>query len=241
MRKLLFAIVIFALFSLVACADSSSTPMDPVNPDNIFGTEDLAEDEVLTISVHADEIVFDSIEEMLHFVEISGIFRIEVVRVEILDERTEWHNPALVFQHEEALPYLSSYHDPALDDLENFKPYTFHRIQVLEVFKGEVEAGDILEVTQMGGQIDNVRLESTSFVPLSVGDDLVLFLTSPLWIPASPRGIIGSTQAAYRFPASGGELMALSADVALESVNPTNELTLTIGDLRQIADGTFGR
>jgi len=237
MKKLLFTIVIFALFLLVACADSGSTPINPVSPDSIFSTEGLAEDEVLTVYSSADEIVFDSIEEMLRFVEISGSWRTEIVRVKILDERTEWHNPALAFQHED-MPY---HYDPALVDLEDYKPYTFYRVQVLEVFRGEVEAGDILEVRQKGGQINNLRLENMYFVPLSAGDDLVLFLSSLSWMPNSPAGIMSSTQAAYRFPASGGELMALSADEELESVNPTNELTLTIGDLRQIADGTFGR
>ena len=233
MKKLLFAIVILVLFFLAACADSGDTP---VNPDSIFNTEGLAEDEVLTVYSSADEIVFDSIEEMLRFVEISGSWRTEIVRAKILDERTEWHNPALAFQHED-VPYR---YDPTLVDLEDYKPYTFYRIQVLEVFRGEVEAGNILEVRQKGGQIDNVRLESMSFVPLSVGDDLVLFLSSLSWMPNSPAGIMSSTQAAYRFPSSSGELMALSVYEELESLNPTNDLTLTIGDLQQIADGTLG-
>jgi len=267
MKKFLFILVIFALVALVACADSESTaipyedlvpastpyedlksPETPYvntdmyiyepsfNPGGRFCTEHLAEGEVLVVESSGSEAIFDSIDNLLGFIAMSGDLRTEIIRGEILDERTAWLNVAAVWRHEGALPYP----DPSLPD--EYRPVTIHRVRVLEVFQGEFEAGDIIEVRQPGGQIGNVRLEDSSFVPLASGDDLVLILASLVWMPPSPAGIVSSRQAVYRFPDLGDGMRAFSADESLECVVQSSAaLTLTFGDLMEFQIQNFGQ
>ena len=235
MKKFLFVIVIVALLSFAACAgteristDAENVPADtggvPIDTDDIpvtrggmFCTANLPEGETLTVSVHGDAIIFDSIEQILS--EMSWVDSIDVVRVEVLDERVEWEE----------------------------MPYTVYRIQVLEVFQGEsgVEVGDVLEIAQMGGEIDRVRLENDSFLPLAPGDDLVLFLSRSPGQGPYRRGILGF-QSVFRFPPVDG-MRAFRSDEDLETVYEFPEhiayfaLSLTLDDLADMQIQNFGR
>jgi len=191
LKKFLFVIVIFALLSFAACADTDHIPADtgsvpldadgiPVTAGGMFCTADLPEGEVLTVHAGGDEVIFDSIEDMMSFGSGSEVYRDYVIRIEILDERVEWRNASLPFQDERALLFLGD--DPGWDHSDRYQPSTIHRVRVLEVFQGEVEVGDILEVGQSGGQIDNVHFMNDAFLPLMPGDDLVLFLASFSWM-----------------------------------------------------------
>ena len=62
--------------------------------------------------------------------------------------------------------------------------------------------------------------------PLEVGDDLVLFLRASI-IENLPSFLLSPSQSAYYFTAE---------NEALESVNPENDLVLTIEDLSQILE-----
>ena len=234
-RKFILTALI-ACILLAACADLNSTP---VNTGGIFCTENLAEGEVLTVYAHGDEIIFDSIDEMLNFAAMSGAWRVEIVRVEVLSERVAWHNTTLAFQHEDA--------DSEGDYPDCYEPRTFHQVRVLEVFQGDVQVGDILEVMQRGGQIDNVRLECSSFLPLAPGDDLVLFLSSLVWMENSPAGIASPRQAVYRFPALEDGDRTVSFDEELEFFPQLSEniaeyaLPLTFGELADFQFQNFGR
>jgi len=266
MKKFLFMLALVVLFSLAACNNETQNgtvqadiPNDtiqldntPWNPGGIFCTEGLAEGEVLIVSVSGDEDIPGSIDEMIRFIDMAGVwqagygmFRSEIVRAEVLDERTEWHNTTAAWHHEGAQPFLVD--DPGWDHSDRYEPYTFHRVRVLEVFKGEVAAGDILEVMQEGGQIDNVRLENYSFVSLTPGDDVVLFLASPVWMPNSPAALMSSFTAVYRFPDLSGGIRAFGLDEGLESVYEFPEhmaeyaLTLTLDDLADMQLENFGR
>jgi len=249
MKKLLFVVVFSALLFLVACADSNNDRAVNVTNNNceddlLYVTHADSENEILTIYSHSDEIIFESMDEMLSFVEDLGMFRVEIVRVEVIDERVELYDEASVFQHEDA---TRQYDSSEWDDFDSYNPYTFHRVRVLEVFQGDVLEGDVLDVMQRGGQIDNVRLVCSSFIELLPGDDLILFLSSPIWMPNSPAGIISSTQATYRFPAVSEGTRSVSFDEVLEPVHqfPDNmaeyAFPLTIEDLVNFQLENFGQ
>ena len=115
-----------------------------------------------------------------------------VVRARVLDVRVEWN-------------------------FSQFEPYSVHRVRVLEVFQGDVEPRDILEVRQPIWH-DVARLR------FGWRDELVLFL--------SPGGgLMSPYQAAYHYPPS--------ADGILENVYPFSEwdFQLTIDDLRRLSEG----
>jgi len=216
----------------------------PFNPGGRFCTEHLAEGEVLTVYDHGgDSIIFRSIDDMLGFIEGVGtvhggsrFWRSEVIRGEVLDERTAWHNSMAAFHHEGALP------NPIWDLPDEYEPVTLFRVRVLEVFQGEFEVGEIIEVMQVGGQIDNVHFMSYEFVPLTSGDDFVFFLASLTWMPPSPAVRMSSSQAVYRFPDLGDGMRAFSADESLECVIQSSAaLTLTFGDLMDLQIQNFGQ
>ena len=133
----------------------------------------------------------------------------DIVRAVVLDERVEEINI-----------WLSSNPTPG----EVYRIYTVYRVEVLEVFQGPAESGDILEVKQRGGQIGNVLYKAEDVVPLEINDELVLFLESYREddIPASP---LNYYQATYRVLPTGG----------FESINSLNDLTLTVEDLEEIS------
>ena len=273
MKKCLLAILILALFSLVACnipadvedvpvcADTVSADIGSVSTDmddTLVDTEStggprrggrfcaahLPEDEVLRVySSSGDRIIFDDMDDMLSFVAGLGGFREYVVRVEVLDERVEWVNTALPSQAEGAYPFHPDGGYP-----DEYMPRTIYRVQVLDVFKGEVEVGDILEVGQSGGQIDNVHFVADHAISLPLGGDLVLFLSIPSWMSNEDwsLGIMGGFQGAYRFPDIGDGMRAFSLDEDLASVYQFPEhmehfaFDLTLGDLVEFTIENFG-
>jgi len=249
LKKFLFIFLIFALFPLTACADTESTSAEvnasPATLGGMFCTADLPEGEVLTVSVSGDFFIADCIEDLLSFGVVSGRHRDYVVRVEILDEWVAWRNMTLPSQHEGALPFLED--DPGLDFSDDYRPSTFYRAQVLEAFLGEVEVGDILYIAQSGGRIGNVHFETDYFVPLALGEDLVLILSSPSWMTNEewPATLISPFQSVYRFPSSSGDIRTFSLDEELEPYQPSERtahfgLPLTLHDLAEMQRENFG-
>ena len=234
------AVVIFVLLALGACAGGRLNELEALsinNPDEAgeLCIDELEEagrpneyelnetevpnffddsDEMMRIYFSADWPAYASIEELT--TRAAGI-----VRAEVLDERVEWLNFFID-------------HPPEIDP---YRPYTVYRIQVLEVFQGDVAPGDILEVAQRGGQLDNMWMINQDKIPIASGDDLVFFLNS---VCASfPAGFMTPFQGVYRFP--DGDTRSLNDDEELESVHPEDVssyliLTLTIGDLLQIQE-----
>jgi len=257
MKKLLFGTVLFALLFSVACANSNNDSFVDVNiasyRDNVHyatyvnseSASGSGEDGEITIYQSNDELIFDSIDEMIDFGSSSGIWRNEIVRAEVLDERVEMHNTTAVWQHEDAQYFLGE--DPGWDHSDDYIPVTLYRIRVLEVFLGDVQVGDIIEIRQPGGEVGNVRMVNESFVPLMLGDDLILFLASIIWMPNSPAGLMSSTQAAYRFPAVSDGARSVSFDEVLEPVHQFPEdmaeyaLPLTVEDLANFQIENFGQ
>ena len=137
----------------------------------------------------------------------------DVVRVEVLDERVERFNTWLETPPPEINPYYI---------------YTVYRLRVIDAFKSDATPGDILEVRQLGGQQDNEKVINTNKAPITVGDDLVLFMRAS-YIDNYPSVFLNPFQTVYRFTDTG----------TLESVHPGNHLTLTVRDLMLLSEGTF--
>ena len=210
MKKLFLATVI-AVILMVIAACGNETLAENVNSLNDNEVEiDGDSEDVETIWVMADYPHYDSISHLAYYAT-------DVVRVEILDERVEWLNTWIEAPPPEIYPY----------DL-----YTIYRIKVLDVFQGDAEIGDILEVRQIGGEYDGLRVINEDEVPLAIGDDLVLFLRAS-YIENFPSLLLNPYQSAYYYT-SEGEYFVVNED--LESVNPENDLVLTTDDLMEILE-----
>ena len=141
----------------------------------------------------------------------------KIVRAEIMDERVEGRDGKI-----------------SLDALEREGTsetlFTVNRLRVLDVFSGDIEPGDIMEIRRILGRQTSNRLIMFPYrTELEVGEEVVLFIGSrqhedgPSWL-ANP------IQAAYRLPD------LIYDDAVLESVHPSNNLTLTVQKLIEIAE-----
>ena len=218
MMKKIFLTTVIAVFLLVIGACVNETSVDNIAISN--SNDNKAElgifddsDEVETIWVMGDYPHYNSISDL-------ASYATDVVRVEVLNERVEW---------------LNTWLEPPPPEIHPYNLYTIHRIRVLEVFQGDAEIGDILEVRQIGGQQDGLRVINEDEVPLAIGDDLVLFLRAS-YIENFPSVLLNPYQSAYYSPS---ENALIDIDEDLESVNPDNDLVLTTEDLIQIAEDDY--
>jgi len=137
--------------------------------------------------------------------------------------------------------------------------YSLHEIKVLEVHRGNV--GENLVVIQLY-QLENImrfrrwvdnihwitpgefRLVRNIPVPLSIGDELILFLQGDVYscrernpnLPESRVRVVVNNpiQGAYRYTPQ--DIRGDCENWIFESINPHNNLTLTVADLQQIRD-----
>jgi len=226
-KNLLLTIsVIVAVAMLTACSSYNSGIAEP---------NETLEEEISIERVHWTFPSYSSVEEL-------ASRSTDVIRVEVLDERVELVNTILPqndYQEIEVVPEVA------------YEICTIHRLRVLEVFQGSSSVGDIVEVMQPGGQLENTMVFVNDKLHLTVGEDVIIFLvnhdTGIPMVRANP------SQSAYRVPSymtlGGLDLSAhessilqaysageISYDVVFESVNESNGLTLSIRDLVQIAD-----
>jgi len=148
-----------------------------------------------------------------------------VVRVEVLDERVENLDILLPPENEEQ--------DAGGEELEYYYViFTVYRLKVLDVFQGDVSAGDIMEVRLPGGQYGDEQLIAPAYTYFTMGEELVLFLHGSLGgLPPFP---LNPMQGMYHSPSSAEGAMSRYIEQALEGVNPYNNLMLTYGDLVHI-------
>ena len=233
MKKFFSAITLVVLLGalLVACTPNSldntgDINLEPTQTQNVnmlrrpSWAEGLSDDEEHIFFIESMWQGFDSIDELAEW---AGRY---IVRVEVLDERTELINLSL-------------------GDLPNYDISTINRLKVLEVFQGNTQAGEIIEVAQAGGQYENLVLTSNDLIALSVGEELIVFLggVCPEEYSEFPDArfafLMNPWQGIYHVPEMRGadEMGAMSQDdsTPLESYHPDNELVLTIGDLARIA------
>ena len=113
-------------------------------------------------------------------------------------------------------------------------------IEVVQIKKVDINSSwppEVLPESLDAMHISNIRsLVSFIRVPLSVGDDLILFLNVHGMLQRSPTRsrvtIFNSIQGAYRYTPQ--ELRSSHENWVFESVNPHNNLVLTEADLQQL-------
>ena len=228
-RKLSFACVfplVFILFITPVFAIGNTTMMI-VDYDDI-GSPRLAMDELLERASELNEVI--NIYTSAQYPHYLCIYTLtarahDVVRVEVLDERVELVNILLA-----PLNYGIT---------EMYRIHTINRLRVLEVFKGESEAGDIIEIKQYGGKLGYINVVNPDMAPIVVGDDIVVFIGNPgiyFGIYNLPSSLLSPFQAAYRFTPLVENARMRNVNVELESVFEGNNLTLTLEDLAQISE-----
>lgn len=129
---------------------------------------------------------------------------------------------------------------------DKYDIYTVYRFRVSEVYQGTTQPGEEIEVMRLGGQLGKFTLVNRNWDnTFAAGDELILFLGGgedirspyiPSWVPDPeetlrriqnmPLAFISSWQSIYRIMFNG----------EIESVNPKNDLTLTMADLTRIAE-----
>ena len=163
----------------------------------------FAEDEY-EMAIYIEYLPFENIEEM-------GSASSDIVQLEILDERAEWVNVWV-----------------GLEDTPDrlYDVYTIHRARVLNVFQGDLEIGEIIEVRQMGGILDGTTLENPSMINFSYGDNVVLFLGEAV---TSHFVIMLPYQAAY-FVSDDGSLLRAHPKRGFDDLGLTWEI---LGQIQQ--------
>ena len=166
----------------------------------------IGNSELEIVLFSADYMIYDSITDL-------ASQATDIIRVEVLDERVE---------------HLNTWLETPPSGINPYRLYTVYQLRVLEVFQGNSITGDILEIRQVGGRQDNEWLINTDKAPISVGDDLVIFMRAS-YIENFPSVLLNPYQCVYRFLPDG----------TLESAHPNNDLVLTIRDLEQITEGNL--
>jgi len=215
--KILFASLMIFLVSCYAYDYSISTGV-VMNDELIF-----SDDEMINVSMSFDYPIFDSIDGLMPRTT-------DVLRAEVLDERVAVIN---IVTLDELIPPVIVF-DGNRDPL--YQVFTVYRLKVLDVFKGNQNIGDIIEVRIHGGRIGNINASTPSSTHLTIGDDLIFFLNSSS-IKSSPFTLASMSQAVYRFSEpSQNNLVARGINIQFESLNERNQLTLTLEDLVSIAE-----
>jgi len=91
-------------------------------------------------------------------------------------------------------------------------PYRIFDIEVTETYKGEHEVGDIIQVKQLYGKMDNSFYDNEFL--LNTGNEYLLFLED---YPNSPSSLLNQEQSSYFFDKS------FKDDETLKPVNKANE------------------
>jgi len=191
-----------------------------------------------------DVVIYEDIEEMTDMAT-------HIIRGEVLDQRTEWLD--LNLSREEREQYLAELglddeemeakiydvrSDGTADELE-LELVTISRVRVLEVFQGDHNIGDVIEIMQIGGEYGYDRWTVEGAVEMETESELVLFLVS--WEFAElPYALISHMQGVYYVPDELGDEESLAElderEIELESVSASDPVTITIEDLIEIAE-----
>ena len=138
----------------------------------------------------------------------------DIIGAEVMDRRVERLNMWISEPPAEVDPYSL---------------FTVYRIKITEAFQGDAIPGDIIEIKKLGGQLGNEALINNSYIPLTIGDNLVMFLSGS-YTEGLPHSLLNPYETIYRFLDDG----------TFESLHPQNNLSLTAGDLDEIAEGNNG-
>ena len=196
------------------------------------------------VSISGDSVPIESVEELMYFTHY-------VIRGEVLDSRVEWRDHTVTREHWEQFYLSEGLTDEEIEarlygidwDIESEPDLvTIYRIYVLEVFQGTTRtAGDIIEVSRLGGENDEAHWEVEHGTELPLGSELILFLWDRSWSGWGEFSLADTYQAAYYVPSSieDVEITALDdedLEIELESVNDWGYNFITLEDLVEIAE-----
>ena len=116
--------------------------------------------------------------------------------------------------------------------------FTLNSAKVTEVFKGNTQAGEIVNIARRGGRRGNVMFVMPGSITLEPGKDLVLFLMLMPQHVFDRENVFLQFQSVYHFPTSSGKIGSLNEELELEG--GSRLITLTVGDLKRIANESFG-
>ena len=242
MKKLICMLVLVcAVLFLTACAEDAMQEDPEMNDDTQYeleiqyvregfvapATGVLADNSKYEITYFNRGISrWDSMERLL-----STDFTTDIVRLEILSE--PWSKNVNIIEPDDPISplYIAS---------------MIWDAKVLEVFQGDLQPGDIIQIRQDGKTIDGYRNLQEGTIYFNPGDDVIVFLDFSLngiipFMPVHPHQTIFHPPLAShnrRF-VTNESIMSMDAelsDVVLEPVSSLDALTLTIGDLQRIAE-----
>jgi hypothetical protein len=126
-------------------------------------------------------------------------------------------------------------YSPVVKDWQpRYELYSLHQVRVVESFFGDIKVGDIVNVGQVGGEKDRIRVVSEYFIPFEKGDDLVLFLVWYGYEEITHAELTVPWAAVYRYVSQENTLSTerLNDDNRiLGNMHEKNEIKLTIGEL----------
>ena len=93
---------------------------------------------------------------------------------------------------------------------------TIYEVRILEVFQGDLQIGDKIELAQLGGESAYRITINLEKIPIEIGDDLVLFLLNN--DPTTPAGLLH--QGAYRLSESLESDEKMDASIELIPIVP---------------------
>ena len=226
MKKFILKTIAMAIISMMllgACGYS-----DRVMPED----QNLLNDETTIITVNSLYPYYESIDQM-------ASRTTDIIRVEVLDSRVEMVNTWI--------PSVNEYYAVGNDIREKYDLCTIHRLRVIEVFQGSSKSGDIVEIMQLGGHLDDTIVMCTENVPLEMGDDLIIFAFNHNY-ENLPMVLVSPIQGVYRVVPASSMYTPLGLDQSqdykknepsgaevFESVDESNDMVLTIEDLIRIS------
>ena len=244
MRKKMFIISILSvvIVLLTACSAGGVDPIEKqyeVEPiENQYEVEPT-EAEVEKIEIHRDYFILGDVEEMADLAT-------DIISGKVIDRRVEWVNLNPPRENVEEYMLNQGMSQEEIDfELygigfePDFELMTVYRIQVLEVFQGNLVAGEIIEVMRRGGEYENQYWFVADATELVVDTELVLFLFSRR-LTNNPFVLVSHIQGVYYVPSSLGEYEYLmeydNIELELEKASELDPVTVTIEDLINIAE-----
>ena len=222
---------------------------------SLFSLDQQAEIE--EIIAHASKITYDSNLDSTYFEAKERIIAIDknlwqnveeltnratdIIRGEVLEQRVEWQNLTLPREVVERLLAEEQLTEGEIETLTlaiEEELVTVSRIRILEVFQGNYNVGDVIEIMQLGGTDVAEDWIIEDALTLEVSSEFVLFLVSWEMID-QPYSMINHVQGAYQIPIEleEGDYLANLDDwyVELKNVNELDPVIMTVEDLIKIA------
>lgn len=94
--------------------------------------------------------------------------------------------------------------------------FTVYQIRIEEVAKGSTKIGEVIEVSQLGGEVDGTLYRAEDTVSLTANESYALYLET--YDGDSPASLLNQTQAAY----------AKGADGLFTSVSEDNQISAEV-------------